>query len=69
MPPPAPTNPQIKPIMTPQTADCMARFFADVSCMDSFVVITGFTMNLMPKRNVMNTEKVPMVAGVTRLAT
>ena len=25
--------------------------------MDSFVVMTGFTMNLMPRRNVMKTEK------------
>jgi len=37
--------------------------------MDSLVVITGRTMNLIPSRNVMNTEKFPMVAEGTRLAT
>ena len=35
--------------------------------MDSFVVMTGFTMNLMPRRNVMKTEKFPMVVDGTRL--
>ena len=29
MPPPAPTKPQIRPMMTPQTMDWIARFFAD----------------------------------------
>ena len=69
MPPPAPMKPQMKPISTPHTRDWTVRFFADTPPMDSFVVITGLTMNLMPSRNVMNTEKVPMVAGFTRLAT
>ena len=34
----------------------------------SFVVITGFTMNLMPSSRVMNTEKLPIVVLGTRLA-
>ena len=46
----------------------MARFLADTAIMVSLVVITGRRMNLMPSRNVMNTEKPPMVAEGTRLA-
>lgn len=69
IPPPAPTNPQIKPIRMPHTTDCTARFFAETSCMASFVVITGLTMNLIPNKKVINTEKFPMVAGGMRLAT
>ena len=34
--------------------------------MASLVVITGRTMNLIPNRKVMNTEKFPMVAEGTR---
>ena len=34
-----------------------------------FVVMTGFTINLIPKKNVMTTEKPPMVELGTRLAT
>ena len=68
MPPPAPTKPQIKPIMTPQTTDWIARFSAETCAMDSLVVMTGRTMNLTPSRNVMNTEKFPMVREGTRLA-
>ena len=37
--------------------------------MASLVVITGRTMNLIPNRKVMNTEKFPMVAEGTRLDT
>ena len=47
--------------------DSTARFFAETCAMDSFVVMTGFTMNLMPRRNVMKTEKFPMVVDGTRL--
>ena len=47
----------------------MARFFALTPCMASLVVITGRTMNLMPSRKVMNTEKLPIVAEGSRLAT
>ena len=36
---------------------------------NSFLVITGRTMNLIPNRKVMNTEKFPMVAEGTRLDT
>ena len=61
MPPPAPTKPQIRPMMTPQTMDWIARFFAEIPCMASLVVMTGLTMNLMPSRNVINTEKPPIV--------
>ena len=46
--------------------DWMARFCADTPCMDSFVVMTGRTMNLMPSRKVMKTEKLPMVVDGTR---
>ena len=59
--------PQIKPIAIPQMTDCSALFPAATPCMASLVVITGFTMNLMPRRNVINTEKFPMVVEGTRL--
>ena len=69
MPPPAPIKPQMKPMRTPQTMDWTARFFALTPCMASLVVMTGRTMNLMPSRKVMNTEKLPIVAEGSRLAT
>ena len=69
MPPPAPIKPQIIPMTTPQTMDWRARFLAETPSMASLVVITGLTMNLMPSRNVINTEKLPMVVEGTRLAT
>ena len=69
IPPPAPMKPHIKPINTPHTTDCMARFLADTPSMASFVVITGLMMNLIPRRNVINTEKLPIVADGTRLDT
>ena len=69
IPPPAPINPQINPIMAPQINDCTARFFGDTFSMASFVVMTGFTMNLMPSKNVINTEKFPIVVDGTRLDT
>ena len=47
----------------------MARFRALTPSMASLVVMTGRTMNLMPSRKVMNTEKLPMVAEGSRLAT
>ena len=68
MPPPAPMKPQMKPMSAPQTSDWHTRFFADTPSMASLVVITGRTMNLIPSRNVMNTEKLPMVREGTRLA-
>ena len=68
MPPPAPMKPQIMPIIAPQTSDCTARFFASTCAIVSFVVITGRRMNLTPNRNVMKTEKPPIVAEGTRLA-
>ena len=69
IPPPAPTKPQIKPIIIPQMTDCMALFLGDTFPMASLVVMTGFTINLMPRRNVINTEKVPIVVEGTRLDT
>ena len=42
---------------------------AETADMDSFVVITGFMINLIPKRKVMKTEKLPIVAEGTRLET
>ena len=59
-------KPQINPIRTPQMTDWMARFCADTPCIDSFVVMTGRTMNLIPSRKVMKTEKLPMVVDGTR---
>ena len=38
------------------------------ACMDSFVVITGFTINLIPSSSVIKTEKLPRVVFGTRLA-
>ena len=67
IPPPAPIKPQINPMMIPQITDCMARFLADTPCIASLVVITGLTMNLIPNRKVIKTEKLPMVADGTRL--
>ena len=61
MPPPAPTKPHMKPIMAPQITDCTARFEADTEAIFSFVVMTGFTMNLIPSSIVMKTEKLPIV--------
>lgn len=69
MPPPAPTNPQINPIRTPHTIDWITRFFAETLSIASLVVITGFTINLTPNRNVIKTEKLPMVEDGTRLDT
>ena len=69
MPPPAPTKPQINPMRTPHITDCTARFSADTPCIASFVVMTGRTINLIPKRNVIKTEKFPMAADGTRLDT
>ena len=68
MPPPAPIKPQIRPMRTPQTIDWIARFFAEVCAIASFVVITGRRMNLMPSRKVIKTEKLPIVAEGIRLA-
>jgi len=69
MPPPAPMNPQMKPMSMPHTSDWTARFLALTPCMASLVVMTGRRINLMPSRKVMNTEKLPMVAEGTLLAT
>ena len=60
MPPPAPTNPQMNPISMPQRMDCMNRFFGLTASIESFVVMTGLTMNLIPRSSVMNTEKPPI---------
>ena len=68
MPPPAPTNPQMRPIIVPQIMDCIARFFAGTFSIASFVVMTGRTMNFIPSRNVIMTEKLPIVADGSRLA-
>lgn len=43
-------------------------FGLETPSMASLVVITGRTMNLTPSRNVMITEKLPMVREGTRLA-
>ena len=68
MPPPAPINPQIKPIITPQITDCTNRFLGSTASIAFLVVITGFTINLTPSRNVINTEKLPIVLLGTWLA-
>ena len=67
MPPPAPTNPQIKPIKTPQMIDWITRFFGETLSIDSFVVMTGRTINFIPSKNVIKTEKFPMVFDGTKL--
>ncbi len=68
MPPPAPMKPQIRPMIMPHRTAWIARFLALTPCMASLVVMTGRTMNLMPSRKVMNTEKLPIVVEGTRLA-
>ena len=68
MPPPAPINPQMKPIVTPQTNDWIIRLRGETCCISSLVVITGRTINLTPSRKVMNTENDPIVADGSRLA-
>ena len=67
MPPPAPMKPQINPIKIPQIKDWTARFFAGTFSIASLVVITGLTINLIPRRNVINTEKFPIVVEGTKL--
>lgn len=44
------------------------HFRTETDCMLSFVVMTGLTINLMPSRKVIKTEKFPIAAGGTRLA-
>ena len=69
MPPPAPMKPHINPIKTPHITDWMTRFFADTFSIASLVVITGFTINLIPRIKVINTENPPIVVEGTRLET
>ena len=67
IPPPAPTKPQIKPIIIPQTMDWIKRFLGLAAAIFSLVVITGFTMNFIPNIIVINTEKPPIAVVGTRL--
>ena len=67
IPPPAPINPQINPTTAPHITDFTIRDFADTTAISSLVVITGFTMNLIPSISVMNTEKFPIATDGTRL--
>ena len=59
----------MKPTITPHTTDWTARFLGDAAAMDSLVVMTGLTMNLIPSISVMKVEKPPMVEEGTRLDT
>ncbi len=68
IPPPAPMKPQINPTTIPLITDCMIRFLPLTLFMDSLVVITGFTINLIPSSRVIKTEKLPMVVFGTLLA-
>ena len=68
IPPPAPIKPQMNPTTVPLATDWMIRFRLLTLFMDSFVVMTGFTMNLIPSSRVMDTEKLPIVVLGTRLA-
>ena len=68
IPPPAPTKPQIQPIIVPQIMDWIILFFGSAAAMVSFVVITGFIMNLIPSSRVMNVEKPPIVLLGIKLA-
>ena len=67
IPPPAPMKPQIKPIIIPHITDCIKRFWGLAAAIFSLVVITGFTMNFIPKIIVINTEKLPIAVVGTRL--
>ena len=61
IPPPAPTKPQINPIIIPQRMELIILFLGSTAAIFSLVVITGFTINLIPNINVTNVEKLPMV--------
>ena len=67
IPPPAPTNPQINPIIIPHNIDWIIFVFTDFSSISSFVVITGFIINLSPTKNVIYTEKLPIILFGTKL--
>ena len=66
--PPAPINPQIKPINTPQKMDSTALRPVLLAESAAFVVITGLTINLTPSNVVIKTEKPPIVLFGTREA-
>ena len=55
--------------LIPLITDWMARFCGDTPCMVSLVVITGRTINLIPSKNVIKTEKFHIVVDGTRLET
>ena len=67
MPPPAPTNPQIRPITVPHRIDWITRVFLSTAIIVSFVVMTGFTINLMPSSIVITVEKPPIAFPDTKL--
>ena len=62
-------KPQIMPTITPQRADCTKRLRMETAVMASLVVMTGFTMNLIPSSRVIHTEKLPIAAEGSRLDT
>src|SRR5699024_6519145 len=59
--PPAPVKPQINPITEPQINESAILPLKLFSPIASLVVITGRIRNLTPSRNVMITEKSPIV--------
>ena len=61
IPPPAPIKPQINPMTMPHRIDCMIFVFLSFSSNFSFVVMTGLTINLIPKSRVIKTENPPIV--------
>ena len=69
MPPPAPIKPQIKPTPMPQTSDCTSRFWALTPLHGLLGGHDRPQMNLTPSSIVINTERLPMVAPGTLLAT
>ena len=62
-------KPHINPIKTPHITDCSARFLAETPAIASLVVITGLTINLIPRMKVIKTENPPIVVEGTRLET
>ena len=57
----------ISPITVPHRIDWITRVFLSTAIIVSFVVMTGFTINLMPSSIVITVEKPPIAFPDTKL--